>query len=39
MLSAREYPVRGAGSDPVLQAWGSFNASALRLVEANGWSR
>ncbi|MYK06248.1 MAG: extracellular solute-binding protein, partial [Synechococcus sp. SB0670_bin_20] len=48
----REYPVRGTGSDPVLQAWGSFNednvsaatlgrnnASALRLMEANGWSQ
>jgi len=48
----REYPVRGAGSDPVLQAWGSFNednvsaatlgrnnASAVRLMEANGWSQ
>ena len=48
----REYPIRGTGSDPVLQAWGSFNednvraatlgrnnASALRLMEANGWSQ
>ena len=48
----REYPVRGTGSDPVLQAWGSFNednvsaatlgrnnASAVRLMEANGWSQ
>lgn len=48
----REYPVRGTGSDPVLQAWGSFNednvsaatlgrnnASALRLMEVNGWSQ
>lgn len=48
----REYPVRGTGSDPVLQAWGSFNednvsaatlgrnnASAIRLMEANGWGQ
>ncbi len=48
----REYPIRGTGSDPVLQAWGSFNednvsaatlgrsnASAIRLMEANGWGQ
>ena len=48
----REYPVRGTGFDPVLQAWGSFNednvsaatlgrnnASAIRLMEANGWGQ
>ena len=48
----REYPVRGTGSDPVLQAWGPFNednvsaatlgrnnASAIRLMEANGWGQ
>lgn len=48
----REYPVRGTGSDPILQAWGSFNednvsaatlgqnnASAIRLMEANGWGQ
>ncbi|MYG64913.1 MAG: extracellular solute-binding protein [Synechococcus sp. SB0675_bin_7] len=50
--ASREYPVRSAGSDPVLQAWGCLNednvsaatlgrnnASALRLMEANGWSQ
>ena len=50
--ASREYPVCGAGSDPVLQAWGCLNednvsaatlgrnnASALCLMEANGWSR
>ena len=34
-----EYPIRGAGKDPVLKAWGSFrqaDVSAAKLGELNG---